>query len=465
MNWKRMAATAAVGALVMASALSPAFAQDQAQAKKWADNAEYELYSTANAAATTDAAKAITTLDTWKQKYPQTQYSDERDVLYLKAYFTGKQYAKVIEAAGPLMQKNLSPQDTLAVLFDTVGSIGGQALAEPNAAQAATVDTAAKKLMAWEIKKPEGVADEAWNQAKTQLQGAAKAAQYYMVVAPAAKLHAKASASKPPVKDEWLAAAAAWQKALAQYPENTYICYNLGTAWYQVARTDSAIAAEMVPKAVYEFLRAAALDPTLAGSNNNPKQVTDFATKAYVTLHGDEEGIDQLKQMAKASPLPPADLKIKTGAERDAEKEEQFKKDYPKIANWLAIKKLLTQPSGEMYFNSDMKGNGIADLEGTIVSATPACKSKEVVLSIPEPGQKDAPGVITLKFEKPLTGKPAVGSVVGFKGEMASFNPSPFMLTVNAEEGDITGWNLEKCVAAPAAAGKKGAARPAGKKK
>ena len=123
-------------------------------------------------------------------------------------------------------------------------------------------------------------------------------------------------------------------------------------------------------------------------------------------------------------------------------------------------------PEGEAYFAKDMKDSGIPKntFKGTIVDGKPACRSKELLVSVPEPNQQGtAPTVITLKLEAPLKGKVEPGAVIQFGGVPSAFSKDPFMLTLDIEQAEITDLTTSTCVAAPtkAPAGKKGG----GKKK
>ena len=62
---------------------------------------------------------------------------------------------------------------------------------------------------------------------------------------------------------------------------------------------------EVYPKAIYEFVRAMVIDPSLGGTQDG-KKISDSITKIYINYHGSDEGLEELKTQAKASPLPPA---------------------------------------------------------------------------------------------------------------------------------------------------------------
>ena len=101
---------------------------------------------------------------------------------------------------------------------------------------------------------------------------------------------------------------------MATIPDSAQFAYQLGRA----LRCQQTSGPEKVPQALYEFARAAALDPTLGGTMD-PKALNTYLDSAYSSFHGSLEGLDQLKTLAKASPLPPADLKIETATAIAAE--------------------------------------------------------------------------------------------------------------------------------------------------
>src|SRR6185503_3529992 len=114
------------------------------------------------------------------------------------------------------------------------------------------------------------------------------------------------------------------------------------------------------------------------------KKITDYVTNAYNNYHGDSEGLEQIKVQAKASPMPPPDFKIRTATEIAMEKEKEFKEKYPQLAMWLSLKGQLAGPEGEAYFASSLKDSGIPKntLKGTVVEGRPACRSKELLVSV-----------------------------------------------------------------------------------
>src|SRR6185295_16049405 len=105
-------------------------AADKPAAKNYKDQGEYDIYNEVTKDIVgNNFAKAITELDTWKSKYPESDYKPERSVLYIQAFNGAKQFGKAVDAAGALMApKDLDatfpdpksgPQDVVKVLFTT----------------------------------------------------------------------------------------------------------------------------------------------------------------------------------------------------------------------------------------------------------------------------------------------------------------------------------------------------------
>jgi hypothetical protein len=215
---------------------------------------------------------------------------------------------------------------------------------------------------------------------------------------------------------------------------------------------------EVRPKAIYEFIRTLVIDPTLGGSQKDPK-MADMLTNTYVNYHGGPDGLDELKQAVKANPLPPANFMIESSTKVSARKEKEFQEKYPQLAMWLGIKKELAGPGGPQYFEGQLKNAAVPKLKGNVVEGKPACRSKELLVSVPEPDQQNAPAVITLKLDAALTGKPETGEIQ-WEGVPSAFTPDPFMLTMDTEKAKIDGLKTSACAAAPARPGVKKGVTP-----
>jgi hypothetical protein len=243
-------------------------------------------------------------------------------------------------------------------------------------------------------------------------------------------------------------AEAAYTKALQQFPENAGLAYKLGQAQICLYKLQP----EKISAGLYEMARAVALDPTLGGTAPDPKVIEKFLNTVYTQYHGgDDAGLQQLKDTAKASPFPPAGFKIESENEIITKKEEELKKTNPQLAMWLGVKKSLNDPNGESYFNDQMKEHQLPKLKGTLVEAKPACRSKELVVAISDTTHPE----ITLKMVdadgKPLalTGKPETGVEIQWEGVPMAFVKDPFMVTMDAEKGKIENLKTSPCGPAP----------------
>ena len=446
-----IAATAALGVFAFMGTVSPARAQAQ---KNWKAREEYDLYTAANTdLAGNNAAKAITGLDAWKTKYAESDYSDLRNLLYVRAYAGAGQQAKAVDTAALLLAKDLSatfndpatgPSDTITLLFTT--SVAIQQVPNPTPDELATGAKAAHALLEFD-RKPQGVADAAWAQAKTQLQTAAKGALLSMAVRPGQAAMAK----QPP---DCPAAEEAYAKALEANPDHSFIAWELAKA----LRCQQKEKPEKIAQAIYEFQRAVVIDPTLGDPKNDAKKMQTFADNAYINVHGSNEGLDQLKQQVKSSVLPPAGFKIKTATEISAEKEAEFEKTNPQLALWMKLKGALADTNGEQYFASQLKDSAVPKMKGTLVEAKPACRPKELLVALPLPDAKGAlQAEITVKLSKPLTGKPEANSEFQWEGVPAAFTKDPFMLTMDTESDKVEGLKSSPCAPAAAPVRKKSA--------
>ena len=476
-TYHRVAAIAIMGAVILTGTAQ--FAQAQATAapaaqapatppapgappeKKYKDQGEYDIYNQ-TAKDVANPAAQLKDLETWTQKYPVTDYKDERLVYYFQAYQGTEQPAKVLEVGSQLMARDLKniysdpktgPAQILNALYQL--SVSLQKLPAPSAEQTAIGEKAARQLQemipSFFANKPAGVADAVWTKARTDSEQAAKGAlmyPLYLAAKPAADAMNRYAANKDPKKDtsECVTAEAASKKALEQFPESAAVAYQLGRA----LRCQQAASPEKVPQALYEFARAAALDPTLGGTMD-PKTLNTYLDGAYNSFHGSLEGLDQLKTLAKASPLPPADLKIDSVTAIALKKQAELVQKNPQLALWMGIKANLADPNTPQYFETDLKDHDIPPLKGTLLEGKPACRSKELLVTVPLPDQEGNPvAEITLKLDAPLSGKPEVGATIQWKGLPISFTKDPFMLTMEVEKAKLENLKTTPCGPPPA---------------
>jgi hypothetical protein len=434
-----------------------AAAQTAQPQKKVKDQGEYDIYNNVikDFAAQT-WPKLLQDLDTWAQKYPDSDYKDDRVYYYVQAYSGANQPGKELDVAGQLLARDLKtvfkdPAQVLRVLYMTCVNI--QKAPTPTADQTAIGEKAAHELADFvptyfvAANKPAGGSDADWAKARKDVENMADATLRVIAMRPGMELLQKYAASGNKDASFCEPAEAALAKALQQFPDSAIIAYNLGRA----ELCQRAAKPEKIPISIYEFARAAVTDPSLGGSTD-PKAVDTYLTTIYTNFHGaDDDGLKQLKELAAKSPVPPADYNLESAAKVSQRKEEEFKKTNPQLALWMGIKGQLADTNGDQYFtgslkDADVKGqNGAKALKGTLVDAKPACKSKELVVAISDATHAE----VTLNLDAALTGKPDTGAVIEWDGQPTAFTKEPFMLTMETEKANITGLTLTPCTVAP----------------
>lgn len=422
-------------ALCVIAAAGLALPQTAAQ-KKLKDQGEYEVYNEATkSAAAGNYAKAIADLDAWKQKYPSSDFSPDRQALYVQVYAAAKQPDKAVAAASDLVAGDVdaalgSPGTVIKVLF--TAAVAVQQIADPTPDHLATGKKAATLLLNYE-KKPEGLTDDGWAQARGQLRTAASAALIHVALAPGAQSMKKKDCA---------AAETIFSNALRDYPESGQAAWSLGTAQYCLYVKQP----EKATPAIYAFARAAAVDPVkgMVDPKWQKSTVEPYLKQFYNKYHGDDpEGLKQLLATAAGSPVPPAGFHIKSSTEIAEEKDKQFAQSNPQLALWMKIKGALATADGEAYFASSLKDAAVPPLRGTLVEAKPACRPKELLVGFPNQPE------ILLKLDKPLTGKPEPGSEFQWQGVPSAFTAAPFLLTMDTESAKLDGLKSAPCGTAP----------------
>ena len=409
-------------ALIATAAWMVTASRTYGQEKKVKDRGEYDLFTSYTKE--TDPAKKLQCLNEWVQKYPDTDYLEEQ----VRFYSDLNQPAKVLELGSKLLAKN--PKN-----FAALGLITANVRNLPNATaeQLATGQKSAQTLLDnLDSLKPASVGDDAWKQARPGIENLAKGTLLWIAMKPGADAVQK---------KDYVAAEQAFLTALQQHPDSAEAAYQLGSALISQRNPDK------FPHAIYEIARAVAMDPAKGGlPEATRKQVDAYLNKIYTQYHGaDDAGLTELKAAALTTPQPPASFKLKTSAEMAAEKEQEFREKNPQLALWMGIKKELTDTAGEEYFESTVKSADIPKLKGMLVDAKPSCRSKELTVALSDGTHAE----VTLKLDMALTGKPKIGGGFQFKGVPSAFTKDPFMLTMDAERGNLEGIESEACAPTP----------------
>jgi tetratricopeptide (TPR) repeat protein len=440
-------AALAVGVYAQAPAAAPA----QKSAKNWKDQAEYALYTDIIKPDATPAAR-LQNLDKWKSAYPQSEYADTRQQIYLITYQALNNHRAAFDAASEILK---SDPTNLAAIQEVLGYIRAlmptkatDPLSAQNKADLATAEKVARDLLAnpdavfAADRKPQGATDAQWAAAKPALMNFAQFTLGYIGVEEKDMSKAQAELSK----------------ALQADPTNSQAAYMLAGDLLAQQKEHP----ELMPMALFEYARAATYEGPGALDPATRKNVDAFLTKAYTTYHGSAQGLDQLKTQAKAAAMPPGDLKIKSTVDIAKEEEERRQKaasENPMLAFWNEIKEALTSTEGstaDTYWGA-MKGAGLPPKEkvptgkftGKLISATPEVRPKELKIAIAKPDVADA----TLMLDEPLPGKMEPGGDISFFGSAEEMTKDPFMITFKVTKDDLEGWTGKGPAGAPRPAG------------
>lgn len=420
----------ALGTLLIGSAGLVTVASGQEQKKNWKDRAEFDLFDSIQKEQ--NGAKKLELLNSWKEKYPQSEFKVERGVLYITTYAALQQVPKIIEASKDLLTVDPKNFTGLWYITNLTPDLGKT---DPD-----TLDTgekAANGLLGIldeffsPAKKPAGTPDDQWAKAKNDMAALANKTLGWVALQ----------------KKNNEAAEAAFKKSLEKNPAQGLVSYWLYTA---IRATKDV---KRYSDALWHLARAASLTGPGGIPDASRKQIDDFFVKAYNTYHGqDPDGLKGLRDQALASVFPPNDFHIESSVEISVKKENEFKKTNPQLAFWMGIKKQLVDTGGDQYWEGSMKGAALpgqipetqfTKLKGTLISMKPAKNPKELVVGLENASVPE----VTLKFETALTGTADPGTELQFSGIASGFTKDPFMVTFDVEKENLEGWPAKQAPA------------------
>lgn len=391
-------------------------AQGQQPQKKVKDQGEYDLFN--SVLKETDPNKKLALLNTWKQKYPESEFKDDRLVYLIQTNAQVGKYPNAIAAAKELLTTD--PKNITAMFY--INTLTPAAYPEnPPADALDTAEKAAQGLL--NAEKPPAAKAEEWQKAKTDLEATAHKTLGWVAWQ----------------RKNYDVAEQEFSKSLQINPRQGEVSYWRGSALLATRKPEKQVAG------LYDIARAVALPMNQGGLPDEVRKKLDaYLTKTYVAYHGSEEGLPHIKQLAATQPMAPAGFDIKSKAELEVAQAEQEKKTNPSLALWKTLKNELTGANGQQFFEANMKGakvpggaEGVQRFRGTLVAARPATRPTELVVAVTDPNTPE----VTLKLDKALAGKPAPGSEVEFEGVPATFTREPFMVTF--EQATVTGIKME----------------------
>jgi tetratricopeptide (TPR) repeat protein len=398
----------AVGLMAM-----PLLAQE-AKKKNVKDQAEYDLYTSVTKAKD-DPNKQLQLLQNWKERYPDSEFKEERAAMVAQDYANINKPVEAIKASQDVLAINPKNLTALVIIVNSAIRVN-----PPTADSLGAGEQAANTLLSsLDAMKPEGVADADWNTAKAQIQQIAQTTLGWV------KMQQK----------QYEASEASFRKVLQGNPKNGQASFWLGTVLYAQKK--------YVP-ALFEFARASAYTGEGALPDAARQGADQYLQRAYKGYHGSDEGLDALKKMAASAALPPDDLKIASVTDIAAgqqQAEEDFLKAHPDIKLWRVLRDALKADGGDSYFEKNVKDALIPPQEGDFKMFKGKVVSmenpKELILAVDD---TDGPtGDATLVFEAPIKGKLDPGADIEFAGAPQSYTKDPYNIKFTVDRKNVTG--------------------------
>jgi tetratricopeptide (TPR) repeat protein len=401
-----------------------------AQEKKVKDQGEFDIYTAA--AKETDPQKKIQYLLQWKEKYPTSDYKEDRQVMIVMGYQGLRQGDNMWSAAVELL--NMNPASIPAVYFLTSLTTS---LNKTDAEHLDTGEKASRALL--------GKIDEMLAKSNAAPEAKAKEKLSYETLARRTLGWIEMSRKNNEKAEQ------EFTDLIKLNPNSGQVPYWLGTVILAQKKPEKQVAA------LWQFARAANYKGEDALPEASRTQLQGFLERNYVAFRGKKEGLQEMIDRAMKEPFAPADFRIKSVNEEAVEAYNKLLQEDPQKATWLNVRnKLIAE--GDAYFDSDMKGAALPKLKGKVVSMNPPTKPKEIEVAI-----FTEDGELKLVLDAPFPNPAEIGTVIEFEGtEPKSWTKEPFQVVGAIEKAKITGWP-----AAPKPAPVKPGLRkaPVGKKK
>ena len=376
--------------LLVASVATPSPQEEKQKVPK--DQAEYELANkTFTAVQGGDWKTALAGLDEWSEKYPDSAFKEDWTRLYMRGYQNTGQMDKAIEIAKDILKEAPTDFEANFLIASTTPTLG------TDPATLAAGEKAAKAVLA---NRPPQATDEQWKPLQLT------AMQTLGWIAMQKKDHMEAEKH--------------FMSVLDLNPNAAQVSYWLGN---EVLAQGNPNKNEL---ALFSFARAAVYEGEGALNAQGREQVDTYLKKVYTNYHGSEEGLDEIKEMAKTRALPPADLKIKSKDVIAFEKDAADRKANPLLYQYLDLKDALTGPQGDSTW-AELKGKLTPKMQLYVVGSDSA-RPQVVSFSSTKGGSAE----VVVNLENRLREAPGVGTRRVIEGVASSLTKDPFKLTLTS---------------------------------
>jgi hypothetical protein len=361
----------------------PGLAQ-QATQKQVKNQQEFDLYTTARNEQ--DPVKKLAAAEAWKAAFPETDFHEDRNLFYLTSYL-GLEGAAVKADAKP------------------------DAVAAGEKAAHTVIDGADAIFSA--AFKPGSIKDEDWAAARRQaiLQSHGTLAMISMA------------------KKDYAVTEAETRAILAILPADSSSALMLSRAIVAGGKQ------ERYPEAIYQVARAAGEVP-----EPMKKTLEGQLSRMYEGYHGDLKGLDQVKELAVKSAVPPDGWTIQSVTEISQAQiaaEEKFNTEHPELVLWRVLRDRLTAAGAEAYFETELKNIELPKLKGRVLAQT-SPKELTVLMDYVSPANPPTLADATIRLDGPWKGKIEPGTVISMSGAVAeSFAKDPYMITMHVDRKSI----------------------------
>jgi tetratricopeptide (TPR) repeat protein len=384
-------------------AAAPAGQQPPQQKKEIKDPAEYNAY--VGAVQQQDPTAKISGLEAFLTQYPNSVMKEDALELLMGAYQQTGNQAKMMDAAQRLLQVNPNNLRALALLAYTKRA-AAEANQNPQQNLTEGAQYAEKGLQALQTApKPDGMSDPDFQKLKTQMSvifnGVDGIAALQTKNYPSAQQHLRA--------------------AVEADPANLRDVYPLALAYLTATPPDYV-------NGLFFIARAA----NLAAGSPAAAQITSYGQKQYVKYHGSDQGWSDLLAQTKTTTLPPQGFTITqyvppTPAQQAADLVKSKQPKDMSFAEWELVLSAGKPEDAATVWNA-IKGVPL-QMEAQVIKSS--ATKLEIAGSQDDIDQKRAD--IQLEMAGPIPARliPKDGATVDFEGTPVSYEPNPFVMTMN----------------------------------